>query len=523
MSMKIRVLCVMSILFLLVMASAAGQEFQITENPEIILQVKPGFEGYYKYQQWVLINIMVENLGNHFRGDLVVSINDYSHKNVQVKKSVELPSGTPKQFQIYMPCTSNYYYGRELIVELVDKSGKTIASTLEELKQIDYSKSLMLVLSEKKNELNYLSGAQTNLWAGTSLEVIYPEARYLPRNWIGYRGVDIIVINNFSLSDKLDALQIKALEDWLKAGGNVLVSSNGEPGEFFDTFLSEALPLELHENILLTQMSSLATYTGNLISVEPPGVSLVKGNLKDLSSNVLLEQDGIPLIVTSHFGTGCISFISFDISREPFKNWDYKLVFWEKVFGEIQFNELIPVGITDDEGQRILFDIPSLKPPSFKFIGMFLFIYILLVGPVNYWVLRKWDKREFAVFTIPLLVFFFSIGTYIMGYSSKGGSVRLSQVSIIKLNGENSWGESFVSLFSPGKTDYKMEFRDKSTCADIMSGYNDLANNITVREEEFYSFENINLNMWSMIAVKAYSTRDLAGGVKISDLNFQLN
>src|SRR5205085_852445 len=67
-----------------------------------------------------------------------------------------------------------------------------------------------------------------------------------------------------------------------------------------------------------------------------------------------------------------------------------------------------------------LFDLPVLDLPEPLGIAIFLLVYILLIGPVNFIVLRRMRRAELAWITIPALVLIFSVGAYLIGYQSKG-------------------------------------------------------------------------------------------------------
>ena len=55
-------------------------------------------------------------------------------------------------------------------------------------------------------------------------------------------------------------------------------------------------------------------------------------------------------------------------------------------------------------------NLPSLALPPIGGLLVLLFGYIVLVGPVNYLVLRRLDRREWAWFTVPALIVVFTVG-----------------------------------------------------------------------------------------------------------------
>jgi hypothetical protein len=507
------------------LSKTIGNQSQDPLKKDIILDLYPGFEGYYKFQKWFPLTVVAKNNGTYFRGDLIVKSVTYGNQTpIIVKKYIELPGNTPKKIQLYLSPEFASSWQDKVLVELVDTGGKLCASWTENIKQLGQEQTLLLVLSGDKAGLNYLNGPQTNLWPKSNLMVLYPDSSNLPREWIGYEGVDIIIINNFSITDSLDELQRKSLGEWVQSGGKLLVSSCGHPVEFSNTFLEEALPVAFQSNVLLPSIDGLTNYAGASLNIEPPGISIIKSSVKTgCKNNVTVEEENIPVITNSYYGNGKITFLAFDISKEPFKNWNWKMKFWGKALSELYLNSFLSVHLSTDDINNVLYNIPSMKPPSFNFIGFYLFFYILLAGPLNYFILKKFDKREFAVITIPVMVVLFSLGTYIIGYTSKGGSVILRQISVVNMNCSSTISsiDTFIGLFSPNKSTYRMGFPDSNVWA-----YNivkDERMEMISREDDKNSIENIVLNMWSMVGFKGSSISKFPGRLYLDTMDVKID
>ena len=58
--------------------------------------------------------------------------------------------------------------------------------------------------------------------------------------------------------------------------------------------------------------------------------------------------------------------------------------------------------------------------------------YILLIGPISYFVLRRVDRRELAWVTAPILIVTFSACSYGIGRTLKGSDVVLNQVAVVR-------------------------------------------------------------------------------------------
>ena len=67
-------------------------------------------------------------------------------------------------------------------------------------------------------------------------------------------------------------------------------------------------------------------------------------------------------------------------------------------------------------------NLPSLAlPPLGGLLGI-LIGYIALIGPLNYIILRRLDRREWAWITMPILIVGFAVGAYGFGSALRGSS-----------------------------------------------------------------------------------------------------
>jgi hypothetical protein len=82
-----------------------------------------------------------------------------------------------------------------------------------------------------------------------------------------------------------------------------------------------------------------------------------------------------------------------------------------------------------------------------------LLLYIVLIGPVNYLVLKRLDRRELAWATIPLLTLVFTGAVYAFGATTKGRTVVVNTVSVVRIAPENRAAEAlaFYGIFTPSR------------------------------------------------------------------------
>jgi hypothetical protein len=89
--------------------------------------------------------------------------------------------------------------------------------------------------------------------------------------------------------------------------------------------------------------------------------------------------------------------------------------------------------------------------------------YILLVGPADYFLLRKLRRMEWTWITFPAIVVAVSLGAYFLAYRLKGDQLRLNQVDIVDVDASSGRirGTTWVNVFSPRMKSYDLSFRPR--------------------------------------------------------------
>ena len=89
---------------------------------------------------------------------------------------------------------------------------------------------------------------------------------------------------------------------------------------------------------------------------------------------------------------------------------------------------------------------------QFSVVATLLVVYILLIGPVDYFVLRRWIGRmEWTWLTFPAMVVIFSVGAYMLAHRLKGDELRVNQVDLVDVDVASGKvrGTSWMNVFSP--------------------------------------------------------------------------
>jgi hypothetical protein len=126
----------------------------------------------------------------------------------------------------------------------------------------------------------------------------------------------------------------------------------------------------------------------------------------------------------------------------------------------------------------------------------FLGLYMILVGPLNYLILSRFNRREWAWATIPALIVLFSVMSWTLGASVRGTEVTLSRLTVVQSwpTAERARVDQVVGLLSPFRADYSLSVTDerllrpisRSTRAGLFGG-GPIQSNIDIRQTDFFT------------------------------------
>lgn len=101
---------------------------------------------------------------------------------------------------------------------------------------------------------------------------------------------------------------------------------------------------------------------------------------------------------------------------------------------------------------------PGLAAPGVGNVGLFMLIYLVLLVPVNYLILKRMDRREWTWVTIPVLVLLFTLGSYWFGLATKGAQLLQNTAAYVEM--QTGSGETLIhgvaGVFSPARRRYQV-------------------------------------------------------------------
>src|SRR4029078_5679772 len=104
--------------------------------------------------------------------------------------------------------------------------------------------------------------------------------------------------------------------------------------------------------------------------------------------------------------------------------------------------------------------LPNLALPPVGGLIAILVVYILLIGPINYLILKRIDRREWAWVTMPALIGAFAVGAYAFGSLLRGTNVLVNEAAIVRgaPGATEGLAQTYLGVFSPTRANYHIRF-----------------------------------------------------------------
>jgi hypothetical protein len=422
----------------------------------LLMKASAAYSGYYKYGEWLPVLVELENQGRDLEAEVQVQVNS-SQGNLVFSAPVSLPSGSRKLVPVYVLANN---FSRELDVRLVS-GGQTVLSERTTVRPQPNISYFIGLVAPERGALALLSGIKPVGQERPKIVVDLPLAE-IPGNAEALRSFDLIVLDDTDTS-RLTPDQTQALASWVQQGGR-LVIGGGAGAQRTLAGLPESLqPVQVRSTVEINggDITALAEYS----SASPILASgpFLAAQAEPVNSRVLIGSERLPLLFERPSGSGAVYFVALDLTGVPFNGWPGTQDFWQALLGS---SASYPEGMPFDMSPRQfranslyypLSNIPSLDLPSIRGVTILLILYILVVGPINYLVLRRMNRLHLAWVSIPIMTALFTLGSFGIGYTLRGNDLVLNKIAIVQVNPSgNAAVTTYMGLFSPRQQSYEV-------------------------------------------------------------------
>ena len=425
-----------------------------TPSQAITITTRAGYGGMYRVNEWFPLTIDLRNDGADLQGELEWALLDLNDGPV-FRSPIDLPRGSQKRVQVALLSRN---FSRSAHIRII-VNGQNVAQQNVTIEPIEVDKYLVVVISSDPTLLNVVTTLQ--LPPASSTIVQHMRLDELPEQAAVLRSVNTLVLHDIDTA-QLSPQQRDTLRTWIGLGGQLIVSG-GVQGQLSAAGIADMLPATLHGNL----------HDGSIAKLLALGSSALPSGAQTASLSDLEPQPdardviGDGLIWERQLGAGRTLITAFDLGL--LRGWQDETRLWEQILqARAQFIPTLEVSNPSYDLIRSSLQLPGLSLPPTGYLVVFLFLYILLIGPLNYLVLRQLKRLEWAWISIPVLVALMVAGLYAFGVGTRGGQPNLSQLSIIQASeGEQKAQLSaFIGLFSPFRTTYTIGLPPQSLVLD---------------------------------------------------------
>ncbi len=426
-------------LFLALLLAPAAQDGDLS------ITTRAGFDGLYKSTAPVPVVITARNDGPSIDGELRVAA---GRGALVFSAPVSLPTGSDKRVPlvVYVPP-----FQGDLSVELVSGDEVIAESNTNRLSPADADGLLYGVVTPDPGGLAFL---ETIPGGRSDAAVAFLTLDDLPEVSSAWNALDVLVLDDVDTS-RLTAGQTAALRAWIESGGQLVVTG-GPGGPRTASGVADLLPVSVIGTESAPDLPALSAFAGEPFAAPGPYV-VTRGELTD--GEALIEQDGLPLLARRALGRGGVAFLALDPRLAPLAGWPGNDALWHTIVSPAPsvppWAASIQIGYSATQAVSY---IPNLRLPSVWQLVLFLVIYILIIGPINFLVLRRLNRRELAWVTIPALVLLFSAVTFFTGFRTRGDTPTLNVMSVAfgSVDAERLRAQSIVGLYSPRRAQFDL-------------------------------------------------------------------
>jgi hypothetical protein len=416
-------------------------------------------QGHARPGSWIAIEVHLVNAGPSISGEL--RLQGGSQGGTRYATAVQLDSPSDKTWILHAQPPAQF--GPQLEVDLVSNDQvllrQKVAVTVHDPGQL-----IVGVVAENGPQI--VGSLSLPVVQNEQPAVVVPlKVADLPTRIEAWSTLDRLVWQDVDAST-LSTEQLTAMRGWLALGGRLIIVGGTAGIGALGGFPDDILPYRPTSTVDVAPGSLTA-----LLGAAPEGARDVPAMAGELIRGRTLATSGDRVIAAqAAYGTGSVTVLGLD----PTVGWVAQATASRSLWPT-----LIPprssgtVAMTDDSQiVSAVGNLPSLALPPLGGLLLLLFGYIALIGPINYLILRRIDRREWAWITMPVLIVGFALGAYSFGSALRGSSIIVNEVGIVHGAPDATEGsaEVYLGVFSPTRGTYQVSVPGGALLSSPISG-----------------------------------------------------
>jgi len=461
MKMAVMLLCVLGLL------TGAGKSVAYAKNGQQVTYFSGDVAMLKQENNSYVMQVTVENGGEDFTGTVQVIFAGSGYDNCAYNTEITLPAQGKKQFTINVSdravdtmrgmCALNFLdeKGNEVqSIPIKNVFGNTMSGIPVGILSDNYSGLTFMDMGGQDFDIQYIS---------------YPlKLIELNNDNLGeyLDGLYFLIIDRFNVSS-LSEENIQAIQDWVNGGGWLLIGT-GEYAEqtlsgFDEDFISVDVSeiSEPGENNIASDNADKYGYYYEYMNDGIDFKSIAVADLKYNEMKSCYESSDNPAII-GELGEGAVSVFFCSLGEKELQKMNSYTI--RRIYEELMYQSnsyRINSGYSDLEyvGQNSLAFIDSMNTDvDFTWLKAVIIIYVVLVGPVLYLILRKCKKSEWYWVCAPMLGILFIAGVYLLGQGVRVNETRV--YSITAQRADSNWEDTYFLAYHSGVRPWEMRLND---------------------------------------------------------------
>ncbi|MCD6118503.1 hypothetical protein J7K50_01550 [bacterium] len=293
--------------------------------------------------------------------------------------------------------------------------------------------TLVLVVDDTLGGLSYIEGepiltrnrslfewTHDELRSGIIRVAYIPLARLLDSGAQFLAPVDVLVFHSGDFS-RISSENLAWLQAFAMKGGVIVTSAGIDAPKLSQSLLRELLPMKVTSSEPANEFTELARFGEAAIAPGRTAILGVGGSERAGNARMIAGSVTVPIILEREYGMGHVIQINVDYAQPSLRGWPGWKRTWKKLLsGPLSSGPVSGEMLHPGQIAKILQEIPQAEPVPLRLAALFILVYIVLVGPVNYVLLSRSKRRTLLWVSIPVVVIAFSVFAVALGYLSRG-------------------------------------------------------------------------------------------------------
>lgn len=413
-----------------------------------------------------VMQVTVENRGEDFTGTVQAIFGSSEYANCAYNTEITLPAQGKKQFTVTVTKGAIDPVRGLCMLNFIDEKGRVLQSvSLKDVLGSSISGISVGILSDRYSELTFMDAGGMDILVRDMtypLDLIQLDSDSLD---VYLDGLYFLIIDQFNVSS-LGEEQIRAIEEWVNNGGWLIIGTGAYAEQTLSGFDEDFLDIEIYgisepgDNNIASLNADRYGYYYNYIYAGVDFTQMAVAEL-DAPGGYFWDSSEHPAIC-GLVGDGAATVFVCSLGEKEFQKLDDYVI--ESIYDELMYSSNSYYsynGYADMEyvGMRLLAFIDNYNTSvDFTWLEVLIGIYVMLIGPVLYLILRKCRKSEWYWVCVPALGFVFIAGVYFFGQDARVKETRVYSVTAQRV--DSNQADTYFMAYHSGVKEWNVSLND---------------------------------------------------------------